>query len=374
MKYYVIAGEASGDLHGSYLLEAIMHEDNAAEIRYWGGDLMSKVVGHNPVKHIKDLAFMGFVEVVQHLGTIISNIKFCKDDISQFNPDVVVFVDYPGFNLRIAQWCKKNNLKTAYYISPQIWAWKENRIKKIKSSIDEMIVILPFEKAFYQKHKMEVSYVGHPLADIISKSLSEPLHKIDNNKPIIALLPGSRQQEIKKMLPLMSQVGDIFTEYEFYIAPAPNISLEFYKKLLPTHSTIKFASIPTYHLLRQSKAALVTSGTATLEVALIGTPEIVCYKGHPISVWLAKRLIKIKYISLVNLILDKLVVKEMIQEDFNLKNIHTELQALLDKNSSRYIQLQKDYSELKNVLSQNGAAKNASKIIVSLAEKAHNSK
>jgi len=368
MKYYLIAGEASGDLHGSYLLQSIFQQDENAQVRFWGGDKMAEIAQQPPVKHIKDLAFMGFVEVITHLNTILGNISFCKKDIQAFNPDIVVFVDYPGFNLRIAKWCHKQGFKTAYYISPQIWAWKENRVKAIKKYIDKMIVILPFEKDFYKKHGMDVEYVGHPLVDIIREAQQAPLDFLPTHQKRIALLPGSRKQEISKMLPKMLSVIHHFPDYTFYIASAPNIPHTFYTQFVQEHHQVTFSTVSTYQLLRQSEAALVTSGTATLEVALLKVPEIVCYIGHPISIWLAKRLIKIKFISLVNLILDKLVVKELIQEDLNEQNLVHELKELLDKNSSRYIQIQQDYNQLHQALSVDGAAQRAAQIICKFAQ------
>lgn len=369
MKYYLIAGEASGDLHGSHLIQSILQRDNSAEIRFWGGDKMSAATHQEPVMHIRDLAYMGFIEVLSHLHVILRNIKFCKQDIEAFQPDVVVFIDYPGFNLRIAEWCKNRNYKTVYYISPQIWAWKENRIKKIKKNIDKMIVILPFEKDFYKKHQMHVTFVGHPLADIIDSEKENPVIHIDSDQPIIALLPGSRKQEIRKMLPRMAAVTQHYPEYNFYIATAPNISQEFYSDILMNHSdNIFYAPVSTYQLLRQSKAALVTSGTATLEVALLEVPEIVCYIGHPLSVWLAKKLIKIKFISLVNLILDKPAVKELIQDEMNTQNIRKELTDLLSENSKRHIDIMNDYKSLKKLLSNQGASYQAAHIICTFAE------
>jgi lipid-A-disaccharide synthase len=329
MKYYIIAGEASGDLHGSNLMRALYQEDTNADIRFWGGDLMREV-GGTLVKHYRDLAFMGFAEVVMNLKTILNNIKFCKNDIEKFNPDVIIFIDYPGFNMRIARWAKQKGIKTHYYIAPQIWAWKENRIKAIKRDFDKLFVILPFEKDFFEvKHNFPVDFVGHPLIDAIHnrKKTDEILFKKENNldeKPIIALLPGSRKQEISKMLSVMLSVVNDFTDYQFVIAGAPSQEFEFYKQFLTTQN-VKFVSNKTYDLLSISTAALVTSGTATLETALFKVPEVVCYKGNWISYQIAKRIITLKYISLVNLIMDKQVVTELIQDDCNPKRIKEEL-------------------------------------------------
>ena len=323
MKYYIIAGEASGDLHGSNLMKALFEEDSKANIRFWGGDLMQSV-GGTLVKHYKALAFIGFVEVIMNLSTILNNIKFCKADISKFNPDVIIFIDYPGFNMRIAKWAKERNIKTHYYISPQIWAWKENRIKAIKRDFDKLYVILPFEKDFYEKkHHFPVEFVGHPLIDAIHNrpkvdhATFRKQHHLDE-KPIIALLPGSRKQEISKMLEQMLAVVDDFKDYQFVIAGAPGQELSYYEQFLKKKS-VHLIENRTYDLLSVSIAALVTSGTATLETALHKVPEIVCYKGNWISYQIAKRIITLKYISLVNLIMDKEVVTELIQDECNKK-------------------------------------------------------
>lgn len=366
MKYYIIAGEASGDLHGANLMKALYEEDPEAEIRFWGGDLMEKT-GGTLVKHYRDLAFMGFVEVIFNLKTILNNIKICKKDISEFKPDVLIFIDYPGFNMRIAKWAKALGYKTHYYISPQIWAWKENRIKAIKNDVDKMFVILPFEKSFYEdKHQFPVEFVGHPLIDAI-QSQSKPDENIFrrenqlNEKPIIAVLPGSRKQEITKMLSVMLSVVEDFEEYQFVIAGAPSQDFEFYKQFI-TNKNIKFISNKTYDLLRFSTAALVTSGTATLETALFKVPEVVCYKGSWASYQIAKRIITLKYISLVNLIMDQEVVTELIQEDCNTKRIKEELQKLLEPDYRE--KLLKNYDILEEKLGGNGASKKTAKLIV----------
>jgi len=334
MKYYIIAGEASGDLHGSNLMKALYKEDPNAEIRFWGGDLM-QVVGGTLVKHYKELAFMGFVEVLFHLKTILNNIKICKKDIADFQPDVIIFIDYPGFNLRIAKWAKVQGFKTHYYISPQIWAWKESRIADIKRDVDKMYVILPFEKDFYEKkHHFPVVFVGHPLIDAIHNQPASDgafFRKENhlNDKPIIAILPGSRKQEITKMLSVMLSVVDDFPEYQFVIAGAPSQEFSFYEGFI-SNENIKFVSNKTYDLLSNANAALVTSGTATLETALFKIPEVVCYKGSWASYQIAKRIITLKYISLVNLIMDEEVVTELIQGDCNTKRIREELKKILD--------------------------------------------
>jgi len=367
MKYYIIAGEASGDLHGSNLMKNIFKEDPNAEIRFWGGDLMQQA-GGTLVKHYRDLAFMGFIEVVANLKTILNNIKICKADILKFNPDVIIFIDYPGFNMRIAKWAKNLNIKTHYYISPQIWAWKENRIKSIKRDIDKMYVILPFEKDFYErKHNYPVEFVGHPLIDAIhNRPKTDPLlFKKENNleeKPIIALLPGSRKQEISKMLSEMLSVVEDFSEYQFVIAGAPSQDYEFYKQFL-TNKNVRFISNKTYDLLSVSHAALVTSGTATLETALFKVPEVVLYKGSWASYQIAKRIITLKYISLVNLIMDKEVVTELIQDNCNKKQIKKELSKILTEDHRKV--LLEEYNLLEEKLGGEGASSKTAHLIYS---------
>jgi lipid-A-disaccharide synthase len=369
MKYYIIAGEASGDLHGSNLIREIKKLDNIADIRCWGGDLMEHA-GGKLVKHYRDLAFMGFIEVIKNLGTIISNLKFCKQDIAQFKPDVVILIDYPGFNLRIAGWAKQQGLKVVYYISPQVWAWKESRVKKIRNSVDKMLVILPFEKNFYRKWDYEVEYVGHPLADVVDSAQNEidplpgaMLSPLNENN-IVALLPGSREQEVMKKLPVMLEVSKSFPDYRFVVAKAPSLNDAFYEKLLEQYKNVRSIRNKTYQLLLQSKAALVTSGTATLETALFGVPQVVCYKGSNISYQIAKRLVKVKYISLVNLIMDKEVVKELIQDEMNVANATRELTRIL-KDQHAINKMKEDYADLKKLLSEGGqASKKAARSIV----------
>jgi lipid-A-disaccharide synthase len=366
MKYYIIAGEASGDLHGSNLMKALYKEDPKADIRFWGGDLMQNV-GGELVKHYRDLAFMGFIEVIFNLKTILNNIKICKADILAYNPDVILFIDYPGFNMRIAKWSKELGFKNHYYISPQIWAWKENRISAIKNDIDKMYVILPFEKEFYEvKHQFPVSFVGHPLIDAIhnQEKVEANVFRAENNltsKPIIAILPGSRKQEISKMLLVMLSVVDDFPEYQFVIAGAPSQDYAFYQKFI-TKNNIKFISNKTYNLLNHSHAALVTSGTATLETALFKVPEVVCYKGSWVSYQIAKRIITLKYISLVNLIMDEEVVAELIQEDCTTKRIREELKKILEP-KYRTSLLEK-YDVLETKLGGIGASEKTAKLIV----------
>jgi lipid-A-disaccharide synthase len=366
MKYYIISGEASGDLHGSNLMKALYEKDANAEIRFWGGDLMQQV-GGTLVKHYRELAFMGFAEVLMNLRTIFKNISFCKKDILEFKPDTLILIDYPGFNMRIAEFAKKQKIKVHYYISPQIWAWKENRIKKIKRDVDEMSVILPFEKDFYEKkHHFPVHFVGHPLIDAISnrKQVDVDTFKSENNlskKPIIALLPGSRKQEIKKMLSIMVQMADKFQTYQFIIAGAPSQDFQFYQQFI-NKENVKFISNKTYDLLSVSYAAIVTSGTATLETALFKVPEIVCYKTSWLSYQIGKRLVDLKYISLVNLIMDKEVVKELIQHEFNVENLEKELHNILE--GKKREDLFFNYFELEKKLGGKGASKKVAELIV----------
>ena len=366
MKYYIIAGEASGDLHGSNLMKALYKEDSKADIRFWGGDLMQKVDG-TLVKHYRELAFMGFAEVVMNLKTILNNIKICKADIEQFNPDVIIFIDYPGFNMRIAKWAKVKGIKTHYYIAPQIWAWKENRIKEVKRDFDKLFVILPFEKDFFEvKHQFPVEFVGHPLIDAIHNRVKtdELSFRKDNNldeKPIIAILPGSRKQEILKMLSVMLSIVSDFPSYQFVIAGAPSQEYNFYKQFL-TNKNVKFVANKTYDLLSFATAALVTSGTATLETALFKVPEVVCYKGSWASYQIAKRIITLKYISLVNLIMDEEVVTELIQEKCNTKNLKEALLKLLDSNHRKI--LLKKYDSLESKLGGIGASEKTAKLIL----------
>lgn len=360
MRYYIIAGEASGDLHGSNLIKELRKIDTMATVRCWGGDLMEQA-GGVLVKHYKDLAFMGFVEVVRNLGTIMKNLRLCKDDISRFKPDTLILIDYPGFNLRIAEWAKKHSFKIIYYISPQVWAWKENRVKLIRDTVDKMLVILPFEKSFYRKWNYEVEYVGHPLIEVVdeaktTESLIHPaMDSPLNEKNIVAILPGSRKQEVEKKLPLMLEASKRFPDYHFILAKASSLEDSFYEPLMQNYPRVRSVRNKTYALLMQAKAALVTSGTATLETALFGVPQVVCYKGSNISYQIAKRLVKIKYISLVNLILDRPVVTELIQNDLTVENIERELNRILHDNSS-LMAMRNDYDLLRRLLNEGGRA------------------
>lgn len=367
MKYYIIAGEASGDLHGSNLIKEIKKLDPNASIKAWGGDLMQQA-GASLVKHYRDLAFMGFLEVIKNLPTILQNIRFCKQDIEAWQPDVLVLVDYPGFNLRIAEWAKKNGFKVVYYIAPQVWAWKENRVKKMKLCIDKMFCILPFEKDYFKnKWNWDVTYVGHPLLRVIESFKSTTPLSTDNKK-VIALLPGSRKQEIIKMLPIMLSVTPHFPGYTFMVAQAPGQDAPFYNRFLMGYSNVTLIKNSTYELLTIADAALVTSGTATLETALFKVPEVVCYKTSKFSYQIAKRLVKIKFISLVNLIMDKEIVREIIQENLTEQQLTNALRNITENEEHRK-EVMNNYQSLHALLAAGGedASAKVAKEIVALA-------
>ncbi len=367
MKYYIIAGEASGDLHGSNLIKQLKQKDPEAKFRVWGGDLMAQAGGELR-KHYRDLAFMGFIEVVKNLRTILRNIEFCKQDILDFQPDALILIDYPGFNLRIAKWAKEQDFKVIYYISPQLWAWHASRVHDIKKTVDKMLVILPFEPDFYKKYDYEVEFVGHPLLDVVENFQPDGdfLQKHDlDGRPIIALLPGSRKQEISRMLEVMLTVVSKFPEYQFIIAGAPSQDQEFYEFILAKADAkdVQLVQNQTYQLLSHAQAALVTSGTATLETALFDVPEVVCYKGSVVSYAIAKRLVgkRIKFISLVNLIVDRQLVKELIQHELNPKNLQRELAAILNPEKAGEIKV--GYAELRRKLGNAGASGRAAQVI-----------
>jgi len=369
MKYYIITGEASGDLHASNLMKELKNEDAQADFRFWGGDLM-QAQGGEMVKHYRETAFMGFVTVLKNLKTIRANFTLCESDLLAYAPDVLILVDYPGFNLRMAAFAKKHGIRVHYYISPKIWAWKESRVKKIKAHVDRMFTIFPFETEFYNKHNYEVSFGGNPLLDAIENRENKDErfdHFIERNqlakKPIIALLAGSRKQEIERILPVMLQVVDRFPDYQFVVAAAPSITKEFYASV-SKESKLSFVYSQTYDLLQQSKAALVASGTATLETALLRIPQVVCYKmsGGSIAYRLGKTLLNIKYISLVNLVVDKFVVKELIQQYCNPKSISTELDLILNDKAYRS-QMLANYEELNDHLGGAGASARFAKMI-----------
>ncbi|CAI8353294.1 MAG: Lipid-A-disaccharide synthase [Flavobacteriaceae bacterium] len=371
MKYYIIAGEASGDLHGSNLIKALKKNNPDASFRCWGGDLM-KSQCNDLVMHYQDFSYMGFLEVILNINKILSYISFCKNDIEKFKPDLIIYIDYPGFNMRIAKWAKSKNYINHFYISPKVWVWKEKRVEQIKKVIDKMYVILPFEEDFYKKkHNYKVDFVGHPLLDAIESE--NTFNKNDfllvNNlseKPIIALLPGSRNQEINKLLPVMLEAVSNLTGYQLVIAGAPSKNVEYYEKIIQSSDSntnnIKVISNQTYNILRVSTAAIVTSGTATLETALFNVPQVVCYKTSWISYLIGRLLIRnLKYISLVNIIQDKEVVKELIQNDCNKTNLVLELEKILDqKNRSSMLA---EYKILHNKLGGKGASKKTADLI-----------
>ena len=367
MKFYIIAGEASGDLHASNLVAEIKKKDKKAEFRGFGGDLM-KAQGVELVKHYRTMAYMGFVEVAVNLRKILGNIAQCKKDILEYQPDVVVLVDYPGFNLRIADFAHKKGFKVYYYISPQVWAWKRRRVQKIKKSVDKMLVILPFEEEFYKRYGVDVTFVGNPLLDELAKvgtgnrSIFLRRNSLGERREIIAMLPGSRRQEVKRTLPVMLKAALYFPDYQFVIAGVSSLDKSLYKDIMG-NSDVFFVENQTYDLLLNSSAALVTSGTATLETALLSVPEVVCYKATNFSYRLAKWMIKVKFISLVNLIMDREVVKELIQGDLNEDNLVKELDQLLH-NGKRQRQLLEDYEELKDKLGNVGASEKAAEVIV----------
>ncbi len=374
VKPYFIVGEASGDLHASNLAKQLKLQDPQFEARGWGGDLMSEA-GIEVVKHYRDLAFMGFIEVLMNLRTIQANFKLVKADILQYRPDVLILVDYPGFNLRIAEWAHEHKIPVFYYISPQVWAWKKGRVHKIKRFVDEMFVILPFESDFYQEYDYPVHFVGHPLLDVIEDEKQDPKAREEGreaflekhglpNKEIVALLPGSRKQEIKSMLSTMLEVAKDFPNHQFVIAGAPAQEAAFYESLIPKESKhIRLIFGATYELFRYASAGLVTSGTATLEAGLFQLPQAVCYKGSAISYHIAKRIVSIKYISLVNLILDKEAVSELIQSDFNKKKVAQELKELLN-NEERLQQMKSDYEALRMRLGGPGASKRTAQLML----------
>jgi lipid-A-disaccharide synthase len=368
-RIYIIAGEASGDLHGGNLVRELYtisrsapastsgsdRPDTPLEIRAWGGDRMA-AAGAEVVKHYRDLAFMGFTQVVMNLRTILRNIDLCKQDIAAFKPDLLVLIDYPGFNLRIAEWAHEQGIPVHYYISPQVWAWKKGRVHTIKRVVDRMYVILPFEQEWYARYGHAVEFVGHPLLDAIDQEGRTPLQPLpgDDGRPVVALLPGSRKQELARMLPLMVEVSRRFPQVRFVMAAAPALPEELYVEAIGD-APITLVSGRTYDLLRHARAALVTSGTATLETALFGVPEAVCYKSGALNVWIARRLVDIKFISLVNLIMDREVVRELIQGELTVDSLSAELERLLAEGPYR-TQMLADLVELRTKLGGPGAS------------------
>jgi lipid-A-disaccharide synthase len=365
MKYYLIVGEASGDLHASSLMRELKALDGQAVFRCWGGDLM-KAAGGELVRHYRDLSFMGFAEVLANIRTILKNFSLCREDLLQYHPDVVILVDYPGFNLRMARFAHKHGFRVFYYVSPQVWAWKQSRVRKIKKYVEHMFVILPFEKDFYKAHDVEVDFVGHPLLDVVAEAMEKSGSDFikesgPGDRPVIALLPGSRRQEVQRILPLMLSVEVDFPGYCFVIAGAPSLPPAFYEEVAGGRK-ISLVHNHTHDLLRHAKAALVTSGTATLETALFEVPQVVCYRGGKLSYQIARRLVKVKYISLVNLIMDRPVVTELIQDDLNTKNISSALQKIVGDEEIR-ARMHRDYAELKQRLGNRGASARAAALM-----------
>lgn len=372
MKYYIIAGEASGDMHASNLVAEIKKKDKKAEFRGFGGDMM-QAQGVELVKHYRLMAYMGFVEVAANLRKVLGNIAQAKKDMIDYQPDALILVDYPGFNLRMAKFAHERGLKVFYYISPQVWAWKRRRVHKIKASVDKMLVILPFEEEFYRRYGVDVTYVGNPLLDELAKSGSPNRsiflrrNSLGEKREIIALLPGSRKQEVKRMLPVMLKMVPRFPNYQFVVAGVSSLDKDLYKQIMGKTDAF-FVENQTYELLQNSSAALVTSGTATLEAALFTVPEVVCYKATGFSYRLAKSMIKVKYISLVNLVMDREVVKELIQNDLMEENVAKELEGILH-NGKRQRQLLEDYEELKGRLGNAGASEKAAEVILTAMKK-----
>ncbi len=372
MRYYLIVGEASGDLHASNLMKELKNLDPGPEFRFWGGDLMQKQ-GGELVKHYRELAYMGFLEVAIHLKKILGNLKFCEKDILRFRPDVIILVDYPEFNLRIAKFAHDHGIRVFYYISPQLWAWRSSRVQLVRRYVDHMFVILPFEKEFYAKYNVPVDFVGHPLLDVINDRmpvLNRTEFLSDNglaDHPIIALLPGSREMEIRKILRIMLSVVPYFPAYQFLVAAAPAIPVTFYEEMLQGTS-VRLSVDHTYDLLKNSTAALVTSGTATLETALLGIPQVVCYKGNALSYAIARNFVHVDYISLVNLIVGKPIVPELIQHHLTCWNLVEEVKKLLYNQDSRH-KIIEGYNELFTSLGGEGASQRCAKLIVQYLQK-----
>ena len=357
MKLYIVTGEPSGDLHAANLVHELKISNSILKIRAWGGDRLI-AEGVELARHIKDTAFMGLWDVLKNLRAIKSNLDFCKNDILNFKPDAIILVDYPGFNLKIAKFAKMQGIKVFYYISPKVWAWNKSRVTKIKRYVDELLVIFPFEVDFYQKYGMKVTYVGNPLLDEIGKGNFS--FSYSTEKPIIALLPGSRKQEIESILPKMLTVVNAYPNHQFVIAATNTFSKEYYQSFIQ-EKNVNLVFNETYGLLYNATAALVTSGTATLETALFNVPQVVCYKTNWLTYFLAKNLIKIKYLSLVNILMDRLVVKELIQSELNENRLKEVVDILLNNNED----ILKDYDKLSNLLNKKGASKNAAEFIAS---------
>ena len=370
MKYYIIAGEASGDLHGSNLMKGIYAEDPQADIRFWGGDLMAEVAGHAPVRHYKEGAVMGFVEVLAKAGKLLKNVKFCKEDIKAWNPDVVILIDYPGFNFKIAEFAHKAGFKVFYYIAPKVWASREGRIKKLKKYVDRLFIVFPFEKAYFESKGIEYIYKGNPLVDAVDGSPAMNQSREEfmtenglNDGPLIAMLAGSRKGEISTMMPVLTEFAakmhalPQYKDYQFIVAGAPSRSIEDYQNwLTPENSSyVKILFGKTQSIIRHAEAAVVNSGTASLETALFGTPQVVGYIANPITFWLAKKIVKIRYISLGNLIVDRLAFKEFLQDDCNPDALVTEIRDLIENRERRSAMLA-EYAEIRSLLGGTGAS------------------
>ncbi|MDR1054765.1 MAG: lipid-A-disaccharide synthase [Prevotellaceae bacterium] len=360
MKYYIIAGEASGDLHGSNLMKGLNQADSEADFRFWGGDLMV-VQGGVMVKHYKETAFMGFWEVFKNFGTVRKNLKICKQDILDYAPDVVILIDYPGFNFRIAEFAHNKGLKVFYYIAPKVWAWKESRVKRLQKFVDKLFIIFPFEVDYFKKWGIEAYYAGNPLIDLIEDRMKNKVpflqfvkHNKLDNKPIVALLAGSRKQEVSYILPRLVELSKYYPDYQFVVAGAPSLDKSLYQKYL-SGTDVKYVHNKAYELMMHATAAVVASGTATLEALLFNVPQVVCYGGNELSYWIAKIFVKIKYVSLVNIIAEREVVFELIQHDMALVNIKNELDALLPGGEKREKML-KNYDEIRIMLGEPGAS------------------
>lgn len=363
-KLFILAGEPSGDLHGSFLVKQLLSQRSDLIIKGWGGEKM-KNAGAEILRTLDHLAFMGFTEVAKNISTVLTNFKLCKKQISSFEPDLIVFIDYPGFNLRMAKWAKSKGYKTIQYIAPAVWAWKENRVEIIKKYVDELLVILPFEKAYFAKHDITAHHVGHPLVEEIKDWKPDPsfsLPSYEESKNHIGLFPGSRLQEIKRILPKMMQYVQLKKNYQFYIAAPDHLQLSVYHTYISGHPNVHLIQGKNYDLLSHVNLAIVSSGTATLEVALFDVPQVVCYQTNNISYRIAKKLVKTKFISLVNLIGEKEIVKELIQNDFNLENLNSTITRLLDKTSRT--DLLQDYKSIRTKISNESASENASRVIL----------
>lgn len=368
MKYYIIAGEASGDLHGARLITEIIQNDSSAQFRIWGGDLMQHAASTELVKHYKTYDHMGIVEVIKHLKTILKNIQFCKNDIKEWNPDAIIFIDFPGFNLKIAPFAKSLGIRTFFYISPTVWAWKEKRVDLIKKCIDHMFVELPFVKDFYEsRHNYKVDFVGHPLLDSIadfkeSETFDSFIQKNNlSNKQIIAVLPGSREYEIRENLKTMQEISDEFHDFQFVIAGMSRFSESFYQQYI-SKKNVSIVFDQTYELILKAHAAIVVSGTATLETALLGTPEVIVYQTNPLTYYIAKLFVNLSFLGLPNIIMNREIVPELLQKNMNAKNLRNALSSIVYNEHTRKA-VQESYSELRNKLGNEGAAKRTADLV-----------